>query len=139
MSVGYVYIALKTIALVGHLQAREAAAAAAGAIAVSAAIPRATTATAAAVAIAAAAAAGDGGSGGPGMDGSAGSQPWPGFEKFGTVQTILDHNRLLIHEIKHNHETRDPDGLVRNVTLIRQLNENVARVLDAALHDVFSG
>jgi len=40
------------------------------------------------------------------MDGSSGSQPWPGFEKFGTVQTILDHNRLLIHEIKHNHETR---------------------------------
>lgn len=113
-----------------RLQAREAAAAAAGAMAASAAVPRAATAAAAAAAVAAAAAAaGDGGSGGAGMDGSAGSQPWPGFEKFGTVQTILDHNRLLIHEIKHNHETRDPDGLVRNVTLIRQLNENVAKVL----------
>ncbi|GJP31514.1 hypothetical protein CLOM_g12604 [Closterium sp. NIES-68] len=55
---------------------------------------------------------------------------WPGFERFNQVQGILDQNRLLIHEIKANHEARLPDGLMRNVTLIRQLNSNVTKVVD---------
>ncbi|CAI5500564.1 unnamed protein product, partial [Closterium sp. Naga37s-1] len=46
------------------------------------------------------------------------------------VQGLLDQNRLLIHEIKANHEARLPDGLMRNVTLIRELNSNVTKVVD---------
>lgn len=36
--------------------------------------------------------------------------------------------RLLITEINTNHEIRAPDGLARNVHLIRELNSNVAKV-----------
>lgn len=50
---------------------------------------------------------------------------WTGFENFNQAQTILDHNRLLINEIKANHEARSPEGLTRNVTLIRELNNNL--------------
>lgn len=55
-------------------------------------------------------------------------QLWPGLEKFNLVQNILDHNRLLINEINQNQETRNPDGLKRNVLLIRELNDNVTKV-----------
>ncbi|GAQ84309.1 hypothetical protein KFL_001840080 [Klebsormidium nitens] len=54
---------------------------------------------------------------------------WPGFEKFIIVQAILDHNKLLINEINLNHERRRPEGLTRNVQLIRELNENVTKVM----------
>ena len=75
---------------------------------------------------------------------------WPGFEKFTTVQDILDHNKLsclglggysgdrvhyrqivrrvLIKEINANHEGCTPEGLARNVVLIRELNSNLAKV-----------
>mmetsp|Transcript_13229 Transcript_13229/g.41839 ORF Transcript_13229/g.41839 Transcript_13229/m.41839 type:complete len:152 (-) Transcript_13229:236-691(-) len=53
---------------------------------------------------------------------------WPGFEKFNNVQGILDRNKLLINEINHNHDRRSPEGLARNVQLIRELNENIAMV-----------
>ncbi|CAI5994629.1 unnamed protein product [Closterium sp. NIES-64] len=49
---------------------------------------------------------------------------------YDVVQGLLDQNRLLIHEIKANHEARLPDGLMRNVTLIRELNSNVTKVVD---------
>jgi hypothetical protein len=49
---------------------------------------------------------------------------------FGEVQEILEHNRVLIREISQNQESRDADGLTRNVALIRELNTNVARVVD---------
>eukprot|EP00270_Netrium_digitus_P019181 TRINITY_DN7515_c0_g1_i1.p1 TRINITY_DN7515_c0_g1~~TRINITY_DN7515_c0_g1_i1.p1 ORF type:complete len:135 (-),score=8.55 TRINITY_DN7515_c0_g1_i1:276-680(-) len=58
------------------------------------------------------------------------SRMLPAADKFSAVQTILDHNRLLIHEIKRNHETRDEGGLRRNVTLIRELNSNISRVVE---------
>eukprot|EP00897_Mesotaenium_endlicherianum_P000167 jgi/Mesen1/10150/ME000076S09659 len=66
------------------------------------------------------------------MESAPQSQPfdprvWPGFEKFNHVQAILDHNRLLINEINKNHEERNPEGLMRNVALIRELNHNVAK------------
>ena len=41
---------------------------------------------------------------------------------------MLDLPRLLITEINTNHEIRTPDGLARNVYLIRELNSNVAKV-----------
>nr|ACK56119.1 ELF4-like protein [Pinus taeda] len=53
------------------------------------------------------------------------------FQKsFGQVQSILDQNRLLINEINQNHESKIPDNLSRNVTLIRELNNNISRVVD---------
>ncbi|CAO2823170.1 unnamed protein product [Amaranthus hypochondriacus] len=46
------------------------------------------------------------------------------------VQSILDQNRLLINEINKNHETRLPDNLSRNSVLIRELNNNIRRVVE---------
>jgi hypothetical protein len=51
-------------------------------------------------------------------------------KSFGEVQGILEQNRVLIQEISQNQETRDADGLTRNVALIRELNTNIARVVD---------
>lgn len=53
------------------------------------------------------------------------------FQKsFVEVQDILDQNRVLISEINQNHETKIPDNLSRNVGLIRELNNNIRRVVD---------
>ncbi|XP_072990358.1 protein ELF4-LIKE 4-like isoform X9 [Typha latifolia] len=53
------------------------------------------------------------------------------FQKsFVQVQSILDQNRLLINEINQNHESKIPDNLSRNVGLIRELNNNIRRVVD---------
>ncbi len=56
---------------------------------------------------------------------------WVGFGKLDAVQDILDRNKLLISEINHNHELRTPEALLRNVTLIRELNGNMATVVEA--------
>ena len=80
----------------------------------------------------------------------------PGFEKFNTVQNVLDQNkcalpisptciphlsncsgnthirrrwrnfslcRILINEINANHEARTPEGLARNVVLIKEAEQ----------------
>ncbi|PWA80957.1 ELF4-like protein [Artemisia annua] len=53
------------------------------------------------------------------------------FQKsFVQVQNILDQNRLLISEINQNQESKLPVNLTRNVGLIRELNNNVKRVVD---------
>lgn len=36
--------------------------------------------------------------------------------------------RFLINEINANHEARTPEGLARNVVLIKELNSNVSKV-----------
>ena len=36
--------------------------------------------------------------------------------------------RILINEINANHEARTPEGLARNVVLIKELNSNVSKV-----------
>jgi hypothetical protein len=75
------------------------------------------------------------------MEGDAYSIPWNGiqidgkvmqtFQKsLGQVQNILDQNRLLIKEINQNHESKMSDNLTRNVTLIREFNNNITRVVD---------
>ncbi|CAL9130142.1 unnamed protein product [Musa textilis] len=51
-------------------------------------------------------------------------------KSFVQVQSILNQNRLLINEINQNHETMIPDNLGRNVGLIRELNNNIRRVVD---------
>ncbi|GMI81319.1 ELF4-like 3 [Hibiscus trionum] len=50
-------------------------------------------------------------------------------KRFVQVQNILDQNRLLINEINQNHESNIPDKLSRNVGLIRELNNNIRRVV----------
>ncbi|XP_031108509.1 protein ELF4-LIKE 3-like [Ipomoea triloba] len=53
------------------------------------------------------------------------------FQKsFVQVQDILEQNRVLISEINQNHESKIPDNLGRNVGLIRELNNNIRRVVD---------
>lgn len=57
------------------------------------------------------------------------------FQKsLGQVQNILDQNRLLITEINQNQESKIPDNLNRNVGLIRELNNNIRRVVDLYAH-----
>ncbi|CAA2993079.1 Hypothetical predicted protein [Olea europaea subsp. europaea] len=57
------------------------------------------------------------------------------FQKnFVQVQNILDQNRVLINEINQNHESKIPDNLSRNVGLIRELNNNIRRVVDLYGH-----
>ena len=51
-------------------------------------------------------------------------------KSFVQVQNLLDQNRLLINEINQNHESKIPDNLNRNVGLIRELNNNIRRVVD---------
>ena len=51
-------------------------------------------------------------------------------KKFVQVQNILDQNRILINQINQNHESKIPDNLSRNVGLIRELNNNIRRVVD---------
>uniref|UniRef100_A0A7N0TZZ0 Protein EARLY FLOWERING 4 domain-containing protein n=1 Tax=Kalanchoe fedtschenkoi TaxID=63787 RepID=A0A7N0TZZ0_KALFE len=51
-------------------------------------------------------------------------------QKFVQVQNLLDQNRLLINEINQNHESKAPDNLSRNVGLIRELNNNIRRVVE---------
>ncbi|KAF0915529.1 hypothetical protein E2562_036682 [Oryza meyeriana var. granulata] len=83
-------------------------------------------------------AAANGGGGGGGVGGTPRSSGGGGGGKvvqvlqrsFGEVQGILEQNRVLIQEISQNHEARDADGLTRNVALIRELNTNIARVVD---------
>ncbi|KAI3965428.1 hypothetical protein MKX01_042909 [Papaver californicum] len=50
-------------------------------------------------------------------------------KNFIQVQSILDQNRLLINEINQNHESNIPHNLNRNVGLIRELNNNIRRVV----------
>lgn len=50
-------------------------------------------------------------------------------QSFGQVQNILDQNRLLINEINQNHQSKIPDNISRNVGLIRELNNNIKRVV----------
>lgn len=56
---------------------------------------------------------------------------WETFQKsFSQVQAILDQNWVLIREISLNHESKIPENLTRNVALIRELNSNIARVVE---------
>ena len=43
--------------------------------------------------------------------------------------------RILINEINANHEAQNPQGLARNVILIRELNNNISKVTSLVLAD----
>lgn len=58
------------------------------------------------------------------------AQAWPtSSEKFVAVQNILDRNKLLIKEINANHDSASGEGLEHNVALIRELNDNILKVV----------
>jgi NAD(P)H-dependent flavin oxidoreductase YrpB (nitropropane dioxygenase family) len=57
------------------------------------------------------------------------SQLWPEVSKFQQVQDLLDRNRLLVAEISHNHQLGTHSALERNVPMLQELNQNIARVL----------
>ncbi|CAI9766070.1 unnamed protein product [Fraxinus pennsylvanica] len=52
------------------------------------------------------------------------------FQEYVVVLVALELGRLLINEINQNHESKIPDNLTRNVSLIRELNNNFRRVVD---------
>lgn len=69
---------------------------------------------------------GGGGGAGPGVD----TKVLHAFQtSFVQVQSLLDQNRVLINEINQNHESKVPGDLSRNVGLIRELNNNIRRVV----------
>jgi hypothetical protein len=55
---------------------------------------------------------------------------WPGADKFGAVQDLLDRNKLLINQISANHAAKTVESLTHNKVLIKELNNNVARVVE---------
>lgn len=69
--------------------------------------------------------------------GKAGTKPvmdikaWSAFvDNFNKVQYLLDNNRLLLHEINLNQESKIPESLTRNIQLTRLLNDNISKVVE---------
>ncbi|XP_009371495.2 protein EARLY FLOWERING 4 [Pyrus x bretschneideri] len=55
---------------------------------------------------------------------------WEALSKsFMQVQSVLDQNRALIQQANDNHQSRAPDNLTRNVSLIREINSNISKVI----------
>lgn len=48
---------------------------------------------------------------------------------FAQVQSVLDQNRLLIQQVNENHLSRIHDNTVNNVSLIREINSNICKVI----------
>ncbi|XP_047318390.1 protein ELF4-LIKE 1-like [Impatiens glandulifera] len=56
-------------------------------------------------------------------------EAWKTLNKsFRQVQSILDHNRVLIQLVNENHQSQLPHKLVNNVALIREINANIGKV-----------
>jgi hypothetical protein len=57
-------------------------------------------------------------------------EAWDTLSKsFKQVQSVLDHNRDLIQQVNANHQSKIPDNLVKNVSLIREINGNISKVM----------
>ncbi|KAI8574015.1 hypothetical protein RHMOL_Rhmol01G0321000 [Rhododendron molle] len=48
---------------------------------------------------------------------------------FRRVQSVLDHNRVLIQQVNENHQSKTPDNLAKNVALIQEINGNISKVM----------
>ncbi|KAI4306605.1 hypothetical protein L6164_029866 [Bauhinia variegata] len=48
---------------------------------------------------------------------------------FHQAQSVLDQNQALIQQVNDNHQSKIPDNLVQNVSLIREINGNISKVL----------
>ncbi|TKY47540.1 EARLY FLOWERING 4 [Spatholobus suberectus] len=55
---------------------------------------------------------------------------WATLNKgFRQVQSVLDRNRLLIQQVNENQQSRMPDNMAKNVSLIQELNGNISKVV----------
>ena len=45
------------------------------------------------------------------------------------VQSVLDQNRLLIQQVNENHQSQIHDNMVKNVSLIQEINANICKVI----------
>ncbi|XP_057788886.1 protein EARLY FLOWERING 4 [Salvia miltiorrhiza] len=55
---------------------------------------------------------------------------WAAFsQNFRQVQSVLDRNRLLIQQVNENHQSKVHDNLVKNVSLIQEINGNISKVV----------
>ncbi|KAF9677895.1 hypothetical protein SADUNF_Sadunf08G0155500 [Salix dunnii] len=43
--------------------------------------------------------------------------------------SVLDRNRDLIQQVNSNHRSKIPDNLVKNISLIREINGNISKVI----------
>ncbi|KAB5540924.1 hypothetical protein DKX38_013898 [Salix brachista] len=56
------------------------------------------------------------------------AEAWNTLSKsFKQVQSVLDHNSDLIKQVNANHKSKIPDNLVKNVSLIREINGNISK------------
>ncbi|KAB5514351.1 hypothetical protein DKX38_028257 [Salix brachista] len=51
------------------------------------------------------------------------------FKQVQSVLDDLDRNRDLIQQVNFNHRSKIPDNLVKNVSLIREINGNISKVI----------
>lgn len=57
-------------------------------------------------------------------------EAWETLSKsFSEVQSVLDHNRRLIQQVNDNHRSKIPHNLAENVSLIREINANISKVI----------
>ena len=57
-------------------------------------------------------------------------EAWVTLNKgFRQVQSVLDRNRLLIQQVNENQQSRMHDNMVKNVSLIQELNGNISKVV----------
>nr|AJP00086.1 early flowering 4 like-1 protein [Dimocarpus longan] len=51
------------------------------------------------------------------------------IRSFKQVQTVLDRNRELIRRANDNHQSKIADNIAGNISLIRQINGNISKVV----------
>ncbi|KAL2333365.1 hypothetical protein Fmac_014578 [Flemingia macrophylla] len=57
-------------------------------------------------------------------------EAWAALNKgFRQVQSVLDRNRVLIQQVNENQQSRMADNMVKNVSLIQELNGNISKVV----------
>ncbi|KAI3517429.1 hypothetical protein L2E82_06974 [Cichorium intybus] len=55
---------------------------------------------------------------------------WSNFtDSFREVQSVLDRNRALIHQVNENHRSKIHENMVTNVALIQEINNNVSKIV----------
>uniref|UniRef100_A0A7N0UAR6 Protein EARLY FLOWERING 4 domain-containing protein n=1 Tax=Kalanchoe fedtschenkoi TaxID=63787 RepID=A0A7N0UAR6_KALFE len=60
-----------------------------------------------------------------------GDEVWQSFsEGFRQVQSVLDRNRILIQLVNENHRSKNAENMLKNVTLIQEINANISKIRD---------
>ncbi|GFP97641.1 protein early flowering 4, partial [Phtheirospermum japonicum] len=55
---------------------------------------------------------------------------WAAFSNnFRRVQSVLDRNRALIQQVNENHQSKIHENMVKNVSLIQEINGNITKVV----------